>query len=154
MTIGFDVNHNTKNKSESFGAFVASMDLKKNVKYYSSVMVHRDHNEIASNMETHIDGALKAYMNLQKSLPERIFFYRDGVGEGDIKMVYENEVLRIKDKLKAIYARFEPEKEPKFSFIIVNKRINTRIFENEGKVRVKNPSSGTVIDDVITLPER
>jgi aubergine len=37
----------------------------------------------------------------------------------------------------------------KLLHIIVSKRINTRIFTNN-----RNPVPGTVIDDVITLPER
>lgn len=42
---------------------------------------------------------------------------------------------------------------PKFSFIVVTKRINTRIFASEGG-RAANPAPGTIVDDVITLPER
>ncbi|XP_069951792.1 piwi-like protein 1 [Cherax quadricarinatus] len=44
-------------------------------------------------------------------------------------------------------------KSPKFAFVIVSKRINTRmILDNRGQL--ENPLPGTVIDDVITLPER
>ena len=37
----------------------------------------------------------------------------------------------------------------KLSFIIVTKRIKTRFFNKE-----RNPRPGTVVDDVVTLPER
>jgi aubergine-like protein len=37
----------------------------------------------------------------------------------------------------------------KMAFVIVTKRINTRLFCDG-----KNPPPGTVVDDVITLPER
>merc|ERR1712098_1004221 len=46
-----------------------------------------------------------------------------------------------------------PEDQVKFTYIIVNKKINTRIMQMEGRNAV-NPPSGTVVDDVVTLPER
>ena len=52
--------------------------------------------------------------------------------------------------MKSIYGGGNP---PKFTFIVVSKRINTRIFAKFGN-RVDNPSPGTVVDDVVTLPER
>jgi aubergine-like protein len=48
-------------------------------------------------------------------------------------------------KLAEIYG----ENEYKLGFIVVNKRINTRLFYDG-----QNPPPGTVVDDVITLPER
>ena len=46
--------------------------------------------------------------------------------------------------------------KPKFSFIIVSKRINSCFFMPGSKANEPfvNPPSGTVIDDVVTLPER
>lgn len=55
----------------------------------------------------------------------------------------------IKKKLQEIYG----EAEVKMAFIIVSKRINTRIFVDRGRTG-ENPRPGTVIDDVVTLPER
>lgn len=154
MTIGFDVTHDTSDRSKSFGAFVASMDLKTNVRYYSAVASHTAGNEISQTIETFTVNALKAYKNLHGGLPERIFFYRDGVGDGDIQIVCEMEVQRLKAKLSQIYEKMTGSNNVKLTFIIVNKRINTRIFENDRQNKVKNPESGTVVDDVITLPER
>lgn len=42
--------------------------------------------------------------------------------------------------------------EPKFTFVVVTKRINTRLF-HQGK-NLTNPPPGTVVDDRITCPER
>ena len=41
----------------------------------------------------------------------------------------------------------------KFVYIIVSKRIMTRYFTGAGNTS-DNPHSGTIVDDVITLPER
>jgi aubergine-like protein len=46
-----------------------------------------------------------------------------------------------------------PKDELKFAFVIVNKRINTRFFE-EKRDQYDNPVPGTVVDTVVTLPER
>lgn len=153
MTIGFDVTHDTRDKSKSYGAFIASMDLKLAVEYYSAVSAHKDGSEMSSNISVHMDQALKAFFNRHGTLPERIFFYRDGVGEGQIEYIHQQEVNRLQAKLTEIYSKAGDGKVPKFSFIIVNKRINTRIFADQGN-RFNNPNSGTVVDSVITLPER
>jgi aubergine-like protein len=55
--------------------------------------------------------------------------------------------------MQFIYNKFGEGRTPKFTFIIVNKRLNTRIFLNRGG-RCSNPNSGTVVDNTITLPER
>lgn len=153
MTIGFDVTHDTKNKSNSFGAFVASMDLKKQVKYYSSVTSHRSGEELSNNLNLHLVQALKRFYQNHGALPDRVFFYRDGVGEGDIEYVFTQEVQQLTFKLAEIYEKRGGGKNPMFSFIVVNKRINTRIFLNKGRI-YDNPPSGTVVDNTITLPER
>ena len=44
------------------------------------------------------------------------------------------------------------EDKLKFTYIVVSKRINSRFFKMNG--HPNNPPSGTVVDDVVTLPER
>jgi len=58
----------------------------------------------------------------------------------------KHELEAIKARLNEIYG----EKQYKFGFIIVTKRINTRLLSVQGS----NPGPGTVVDDIITLPER
>jgi aubergine-like protein len=71
--------------------------------------------------------------------------YRDGVGEGDIPYVYKHEVELLKEELNKMYGG-----QPfRMAFIIVTKRINTRLFLNSD-----NPPPGTVADDCITMPDR
>lgn len=70
--------------------------------------------------------------------------YRDGVGEGQLHLVYNHEVKEIRRRLAQLYGN---EAEVKMAFVIVNKRVKTRLFYNE-----RNPPCGTVVDDVITSP--
>lgn len=155
MSIGFDVTHDTRNRNMSYGAFIATMDLKdcQNCQYYSAVSPHKNGEEISSNMVVHMIKALRVYQAQHGTLPERIFFYRDGVGDGQIEYILSQEVSRLDVKLKEIYLKAGGGAVPKFSFIVVNKRLNTRIFLNEDS-NVRNPVSGTVVDNTITLPER
>ena len=72
------------------------------------------------------------------------------MGDGQIPYVVDHEVKAIQQTL--IKAGME-EKEVKFAFIIVNKRINTKFIQKAASNHI-NPPSGTVVDDVVTLPER
>ncbi len=96
--------------------------------------------------------ALNVYRQEYGSLPKKILFYRDGVGEGDIDFVNRYEVRALTDLFDEVYK--DAGSKPGFAFIIVNKRINMRIFKQVSSSRVDNPPSGTVVDNTITLPER
>lgn len=154
MTIGFDVNHDTIDKrGKSYGAFIASMDLSKEILYYSKVTAHKDGAEMSANIELSMVEALKTFKEIHGSLPDRIFFYRDGVGDSQVEYVHKHEVDPLNKMLAKIYGEVGAGAQPKLTFIVVNKRINTRIFLNRGKAP-ENPMSGTVVDSTVTLPER
>ncbi|KZC11749.1 Protein piwi [Dufourea novaeangliae] len=143
MVVGFDVCHDPNDKSRDFGAMVASLD-KSLTRYFSAVSAHTLGEEMSNEFSVNITKALHSYRELNKCLPSHIVIYRDGVGEGQVPYVFEHEVEQIKSKLKDIYG--DPS-GVKMAFIIVTKRINTRIFHNR-----ENPPPGTVIDDVVTNP--
>ncbi|CAG9802484.1 unnamed protein product [Chironomus riparius] len=151
MTVGFDVSRDASDKKKSYGAFVASMDLKESPKFFSSVASHSDGEECSRQISNHMRKALISYKDLHGSLPSRILFYRDGVGEGDIERVHTQEIKQIQEAIASIYRGAQGE--PSFAFIIVTKRINTRFFASKGSNH-ENPTSGTVIDSVVTLRER
>ncbi len=95
--------------------------------------------------------ALEAYSKQQGGLPNKILIYRDGVGESQIQMVLEEEV----DAITKVLKRFDPTGSIKLTFSIVSKRINSRFYLIPGQnAQPTNPPAGTVIDDVVTLPER
>ncbi len=77
---------------------------------------------------------------------------RDGVGEGQIHLLLEVEVAEIK-KLLVEYAEANDSPPITLTYIVVSKRINTRFFASTSQT-VDNPPSGTVVDNVVTLPER
>lgn len=146
MTMGFDVCHDPKDKSKSYGALVSTMDLKESTKFFSSVSAHKNGEELSNQLLLDFTKALTQYREIHGALPSRICMYRDGVGDGQIQQVYEHEVKNLKRRLDEIYGAAGT---PKFIYIIVSKRINTRFFTENA-----NPKAGTVVDNEVTLPER
>uniref|UniRef100_A0A182LZC8 Uncharacterized protein n=1 Tax=Anopheles culicifacies TaxID=139723 RepID=A0A182LZC8_9DIPT len=152
MVVGFDVCHDTQDKSKSFGAVVATMYSPKQVepKYYSSIEAHARGEELSNFVASSIGKSLRAYQSAYgpNNLPRRIILYRDGVGEGQLRHVVNFETKAIKNMLNQVYANFT-EFKPQLSILVVNKRINTRLFMAD-----RNPPPCTIVDDIITLPER
>ncbi|XP_018561760.1 piwi-like protein Siwi [Anoplophora glabripennis] len=145
MIVGYDVCRDTANKGRSFGGMVASLD-RQATRYYSYTTEHKFEEELSDNFAAFLLLACQRFKDTSGRYPERILIYRDGVGDGQLQYVYEHEVVNIKRKLtEEIYKN----NDLKMAFIVVSKRINTRIFGERG-----NPPPGTVVDDVITLPER
>lgn len=147
MVVGFDVCHDTKNKKTSYGAMVASMDMRENCKYYSTVSSHENGEELANQMMLNITKALKEFRLEHGTLPTKIIIYRDGVGDGQLHYVADHELKSMCQTMEQFYAN--AQQELRMAYVIVNKRINTRIFK-----RNQNPIPGTIVDDVITAPER
>merc|ERR1719508_146849 len=124
MVIGYDTYHDSAQKGRSVGAVVASMN-------------------------STFTKDLRKYAEVNGNLPGRIIMYRDGVGDGQIPYVVEHEIAAIQNCFRAAGLT---DDQLQFTYIIVSKRINTRFFKMNGKP--SNPPSGTVVDDVVTLPER
>ncbi|XP_059608225.1 protein aubergine-like [Phlebotomus argentipes] len=150
MTVGFDVTYDVRDKRKSYGALVATMDLRQCNSYFSTVSQHTHGEEMSNFLVVNMMKALKQYQHIHQDPPKRIIFYRDGVGDGDVTHVMDHEVRRLSLDLKTMFG----ESAPKLTFIIVTKRINTRLFTKDMRDFVTNAPPGTVVDDVITQPER
>lgn len=148
MFIGYDVCHDTRDKSRSYGAVVATMDMKLSTKFFSAVSAHVNGEELSNNLALNVVKALGQYRGLHGKLPDRILLYRDGVGEGQTNYVYEHELADLRKTLEHYY-----KGSVKLGFVIVSKRINTKFFEIKGQ-ESNNVPAGTVVDDVVTMPER
>ncbi|EAL41570.2 AGAP011204-PA, partial [Anopheles gambiae str. PEST] len=151
MVVGFDVCHDASDKSLSYGALVATMYAAKHIepKYFSVIERHQRGEELSSFLSSNIVKALRKYQEQfgEGVLPRRILVYRDGVGDGQLGHVVDHEVRAIKEKLTRVYENHEFKSQ--LTVIVVNKRINTRLFDGG-----RNPPPGTVVDDIVTLPER
>ena len=149
MTVGFDVSLHASDKSRSIGALVVTMDLRKSGAFYSVTSSYKDGNEMNCHLAIHMKKALEVYKETCGAYPEKILFYRDGVGDGQVQYMMKQEVDPLLEQLKKIYN----EDTPKLAYIIVNKHTNTRLFKKSGST-VVNPKPGTVVDQEITQPDR
>jgi len=149
MIIGYDTYHDSLHKGKSVGAVVASMNPSL-TKFMSVAHIHSTpQQELEDLMCPAIAKALRKYNELNNCLPGRIIMYRDGVGDGQIPYIVDHEIAAIK---KSFMQAYKTEDKLKFTYIVVSKRINSRFFKMNGQP--SNPPSGTVVDDVVTLPER
>ena len=83
--------------------------------------------------------------------PEKIIYFRDGVSEGQFDDVLNREISAIQRACRSL----EDGYEPGITFLVVQKRHNTRLFpENprDGVGRMGNVPPGTVVDTEITHP--
>lgn len=149
MVIGIDCYHDSLTKGRSVGGFVASMN-KTLTKYHSSVTFQHTGMELIDELKTCMTAALRKYSEINGDLPERIIIYRDGVGDGQLRLVVEHEVPQLKASFQEIAGGYKP----KFSVVIVKKRISARIFcRSGGAANLTNPPPGTVVDSDITRKE-
>ncbi|XP_074593637.1 structural maintenance of chromosomes 4-like protein gluon [Brevipalpus obovatus] len=96
---------------------------------------------------------LKKYFEINKQMPKNIVVYRDGVSEGQIQHVFENEVEEMRKAIERVREDENIAEKIGWSFIIVTKRIRARFFaKREG--RFVNPSPGTAVDRDVTRRER
>jgi aubergine-like protein len=152
MVVGVDVYHGKGTKGTIF-AIVSTLN-EHLAKYFSTTTSTNDTGEFSHAVKTDINKCIGAYREENNGLlPQRIMIYRDGVGDGQLKQVFEVE---LKEILAAIKLTYDTAKEnpPKITFIVVTKKINTRILTDFENGTYGNPPPGTVADDVITMPER
>ena len=64
------------------------------------------------------------FLQVNHRLPDKIIVFRDGVGDGQLNTVAGYEL----EQLKRCFSHFGEEYMPALGVVIVQKRINTRIF--------------------------
>ena len=85
--------------------------------------------------------ALNEFKQQNGLFPQKIIVYRDGVSDGQKRVVLNQELCQIKSAIEKLDLS-----DTKIMLILVNKRINTRLFSMESGDRLTNPLPGTVID--------
>ncbi|RWS06115.1 piwi-like protein 1 [Dinothrombium tinctorium] len=150
MVVGFDTYHETQLENgarKSVGGFVCSINPSLS-RWYSRVNFHNTAEELSNHFTGNMKAALNRYLTANQRLPDWIVVYRDGVGEGQIAQVLETEVKDITKAISSASANIQ------FTFIIVSKRINTRLYRPGPNEQYANPPPGTVVDTVISRPSR
>ncbi|CAI2164293.1 15995_t:CDS:10 [Funneliformis geosporum] len=146
MVFGADVYHSGKNEQSvpSIAAVCASMDQDAIVYGHTYSMNKKPRNETIEDLEEMVSDLIKTFKNRNGCFPQKILFYRDGVSEGQFKKVLEEEVKAMKKAFENVCGN----RIPKLTFVIVQKRHNTRFMPTNTREadRLGNCKPGTVVD--------
>jgi aubergine-like protein len=149
MICGYDTYHDGARKGESVGAFVASLNQGL-TQYFSRVSYHKNRDEMSTNVKHHFRHALDAYLKKNGTLPAKVVMFRDGVGEGMLRHVHEIEVGNMREVLAEMAGTTST-----LAVVVVTKKMGVKFFLKDMAARkLDNPQPGTVIDSVVTRPER
>uniref|UniRef100_A0A3Q3AD24 Piwi-like protein 2 n=1 Tax=Kryptolebias marmoratus TaxID=37003 RepID=A0A3Q3AD24_KRYMA len=143
MVVGVDVHHDTSKSHQSVMGFVASVNSSL-TRWYSRVIFQAPTEELISRLRVCLLAALQKYYEVNHNLPEKIVVYRDGVSDGQLKMVEQYEI----PQLIKCFEKF-PDYEPKLVFIVVQKRISTTLYSWAAN-SFGTPPPGTVLDHTLT----
>jgi eukaryotic translation initiation factor 2C len=154
ILFGIDVTHPSPGSSEtapSVAGVVASVDSMFS-QYPASMRTQKGRQEMVAELEEMIIERLKLWQkrNLNK-LPNKVIVYRDGVSEGQYRIVLESEYPAFKKAFDKLYGA--ESKHPKISIIVVGKRHHTRFYptkEEDTDGKTGNPQPGTVVDRGVT----
>lgn len=153
MVIGADVTHPSPDQRgiPSVVGVAASHDASA-FKYNTEWRLQDSTIEIIQDFRTIIKNQLRFFQKQNgNKLPEKIFYYRDGVSEGQFQFVLGEERQGIQAACRDIDSRYAP----KLTIIVVQKRHHTRFFpgpNNWRPDRNNNVPAGTIVDQVITNP--
>ncbi|XP_053871600.1 piwi-like protein 4 isoform X2 [Malaclemys terrapin pileata] len=147
MVIGIDVNKDALNKGSSVVGFVASTNSKI-TRWFSRCILQNTGTDIADCLKVCMKGAISKWHKYNCELPARIIVYRDGVADGQLKMVVDYEVPQLLSVLTELTTNYSP----KVSVIVVRKRCIPRFFA-EANRSLQNPPVGTIVDTEATRPE-
>ncbi|KAH7919917.1 Piwi-domain-containing protein [Leucogyrophana mollusca] len=157
MVVGMDVTHpgpTSVDGTPSIAAVVASVDSTF-VQFPASMRVQASKKEMITDLSAMMVERLLAYKEKNKSLPDRIFVYRDGVSEGQFDTVLEEELEPILDSFKRVKSGTGPQTapyRPQLTIIVCGKRHHARFFPTDSANADRNGNTrpGTIVDQGVT----
>ncbi|KAG5875466.1 Piwi-like protein Ago3, partial [Gonioctena quinquepunctata] len=135
---GIDVYHGSPGSSVC--GFVGSLD--ESISRWFSISIFQER-ELSDFYKVAFTKYLEYYRNQNGSFPSKVVIIRDGVGDGQLDHCKRYEI----EQLESVIKQFDLD--IKLCFIVVQKRINTRIF-SMGRDGCENPPPGTVLDHSVT----
>lgn len=140
MIMGADVYHSKGNESVTAVVGTLNQHYSKYVSL-SNVQPKRGQ-EIMNQIADMVIECVEEFKAVNKKVPKRILFFRDGVGDQMIDLVKRHELEKIKSGLEAKF----PNEVPKITFVLVTKRISEKILEGTAEsLQISNPRSGTIV---------
>ncbi|KAI0448637.1 Piwi domain-containing protein [Xylaria acuta] len=153
MMIGVDVSHAAPaSDSASIAAMTVSMD-KNATRYAAACEVNGRRQELLQSTTCHgmFPPLLRRWIGIHKTAPTHVYYFRDGVDEGQFQGVIETELNEIRRIFRECNAG-----NPKITAIIATKRHHIRFFPKPGDQatgdRNANPLPGTLVERDATHP--
>ncbi|XP_046856737.1 protein argonaute-2-like isoform X1 [Xenia sp. Carnegie-2017] len=155
IIFGADVTHPAPgDSSPSIAAVVASMDSYPN-QYCAEVRVQqrgsKTNREEIGDMKNIVVTLLRKFRDSTGVAPQKIIFYRDGVGEGQFKRVLLLELQAFQHACRELHPNYKPQ----ITFIVVQKRHHARFFAEDPRDqrgKSKNIPAGTLVDKDVVHP--
>ena len=142
MVIGIDVCHAGGN---SVVGVVASTN-KHFTSFYSDIIIQAKGQEVVKrDLDKFLNKALFDFEKNFNDNPDKIIIFRDGVGDSMREDLVGKEIVQFRETIKQ---RFDATTTPKITLVVVNKRINQRMFTKQNG-EMANPSPGTILDSTL-----
>lgn len=154
MVVGLDVTHPSPTDIDTFpslAGIVASVDSRLG-QWPGEIRVQQRRQEKIEHLKGMMLGRLQRWKQSNKNeLPNNILIFRDGVSEGQFKMVLNEELSQVKEAAQAIYKGTKPN----ITILVVGKRHNVRFYPTNSRdmnQRTQNCFPGTIVDRGVTRP--
>ncbi|KAL4918543.1 Piwi domain-containing protein [Aspergillus aurantiobrunneus] len=157
MIIGADVSHSPQGVwLPSIAAMSVCMD-QFGGRYWGACEANGERVEMIApaNMDAMLTPLVREWMSTVGGgkAPENVYYFRDGVSEGEVQHVLKQEVLNIK---KILMKLTQDQWKGKFTVVIANKRHHLRAFprpnDRNSADKNGNPLPGTLIERDVTSP--
>ncbi|XP_033029687.1 piwi-like protein 4 [Lacerta agilis] len=148
MVVGTDFNKDAMAKGSSVIGFVASSNFQL-ARLYSCCMLQNSGSNTANCLQVCMKDAVSKLQACNGQLDHKTKMYRDGVGDGQLKMVVNFEVPQI---LSAPDECSSGCRRAKLSVVVIRKKCRHRFFIETNR-SLQNPPIGTVFDTEATRPE-
>lgn len=151
MMIGVDVSHASPgSQAASMAAMCCSID-KDGAYFVGTAQTNGKRVEVLlpRNVRECMPGPIKMFRDLNKCAPKHVFYFRDGVSEGQFCHLMEYEIKALRAAFKEVC-----NEVPKITVIVATKRHHIRFFPDKGPFQDRNgnPLPGTLIDREVTHP--
>ncbi|KAI9763510.1 MAG: hypothetical protein M1840_000463 [Geoglossum simile] len=155
MVVGIDVTHpspGSASNAPSVAGIVASTD-KHLGQWPAALQIQESRKEMVSALDVLFKSRLEVWRSRNKTLPENILVYRDGVSEAQYEAVIREELPLLRAACATIYPATDTKKGlPRMSIIVVGKRHHTRFYATRTADcdSSSNTRNGTIVDRGIT----
>jgi hypothetical protein len=152
MVVGLDVTHPSPTDPELFpsmATIVATTDSLMG-QWPGEVRIQERRKETILFLKSMMINCLERWKENNRVYPANILIYRDGVSEGQYKMVLEKELVLVKNAVQAVYR----DKQPNITIVVAGKRHNVRFYQTRAADgdRTDGPKNGLVVDRGVTRP--